>query len=83
VEVEEPEFRIVQSPPALPVRILVQELDEPRPASAHLDLACSDVPAVQAWHLANGAEVVHVRPGWTVMRDPAGGVYCLTRRRPT
>jgi hypothetical protein len=81
-EVEEPEFRVLQSPSPLPVRILVQELDEPRPASAHLDLACSDVPAVRAWHLANGAEVVDVRPEWTVMRDPAGGVYCLTRRRP-
>jgi glyoxalase superfamily protein len=52
------------------------------PASAHLDLACSDVDAVRAWHEAHGAEFVAVGAGWTMMRDPAGGVYCLTSRDP-
>jgi hypothetical protein len=76
------EFHIVQQPDHLPVRVLVQRLDTPRPTSAHLDLACSDVAAVAEWHVRLGAEVVGVHANWTVMRDPVGGVYCLTRRNP-
>ncbi|MEV6968194.1 VOC family protein [Hamadaea sp. NPDC051192] len=78
-----PEFSRVVPPPSLPVRILVQRLGSAadRPAM-HLDLACSDVPAAVAWHVSLGAVVLDVRPKWTVMRDPAGGVYCLTSRIP-
>jgi hypothetical protein len=32
--------------------------------------------------LSLGAVVADVRPGWTVMRDPAGRSYCITGRRP-
>jgi predicted enzyme related to lactoylglutathione lyase len=39
------------------------------------DLACSDRTLVRAWHERNGATVVAEHPQWTVMRDPAGGVY--------
>ena len=77
-----PEFSVLKPPPGLPVRLLLQRLDAARPASAHIDLACSDVDAVRAWHEEYGATVVDRRPGWTVMRDPAGGVYCLTARDP-
>src|SRR5258706_309296 len=49
----------------------------------HLDLACSDRTLVRAWHEKNGATVVAEHPLWTVMRDPAGGVYCLTPRDPS
>jgi hypothetical protein len=77
-----PEFAVLAPPPGLPIRLLLQRLDADRPASAHLDLACSDVDAIRAWHEHNGAEVVARRQLWTVMRDPAGGVYCLTGRDP-
>ena len=79
-----PEFHLVR-PPAeagLPVRILLQRLDEERPTSAHLDLACADVAETTALHLRLGAEEVRRERLWTVMRDPAGGTYCLTSRDP-
>jgi hypothetical protein len=77
-----PEFHVVKSPATMPLRLLVQRLDQPRPTGAHLDVACSDVAAVRAWHEECGASVVDKRPLWTVMRDPAGGIYCLTAREP-
>jgi Glyoxalase-like domain len=76
------EFHVVQQPDHLPVRILIHRLDAPRPASAHLDIACSDIAAVRARHERLGATHVADRTHWTVMRDPAGGVYCLTGRDP-
>jgi predicted enzyme related to lactoylglutathione lyase len=76
------EFTVVQQPDELPVRLLIQRIDEERPTSGHLDLACSDRTLVRAWHQRNGATVVAEHPLWTVMRDPAGGVYCLTSGDP-
>ncbi len=77
-----PEFHVVEPPPGLPVRLLLQRLGEEHPASAHLDLACADVPATRARHEELGAAFVAGFPGWTVMRDPAGGTYRLTTRDP-
>ncbi|MFI1072131.1 VOC family protein [Streptomyces puniciscabiei] len=77
-----PEFEVLKPPAGLPVRILLQRLDDERPASAHLDLACADIAAVRARHEEHGAAWVSEGPHWTVMRDPAGGVYCLTGRDP-
>ncbi|MGW2645440.1 VOC family protein [Streptomyces sp. NPDC001393] len=77
-----PEFEVLRPPAGLPVRILLQRLDDERPASAHLDLACADVAAVRARHEEHGAVTLGGGPHWTVMRDPAGGVYCLTGRDP-
>ncbi|MFD8392469.1 VOC family protein [Streptomyces sp. NPDC059680] len=77
-----PEFEVLRPPAGLPVRILLQRLDDERPASAHLDLACADIAAVRARHEKHGAALVSEGPHWTVMRDPAGGVYCLTGRDP-
>ncbi|MGW0881051.1 VOC family protein [Streptomyces sp. NPDC002671] len=77
-----PEFYVLKPPAGLPVRILLQRLDAERPASAHLDLACADQASVRARHERLGAEAVHQGPHWTVMRDPAGGTYCLTGRDP-
>ncbi|QWB23133.1 MULTISPECIES: VOC family protein [Streptomyces] len=77
-----PEFHVVEPPPGLPVRLLLQRLGEERPASAHFDLACTDVGATRAWHEKLGAVHVADRSGWSVMRDPAGGTYCLTTRDP-
>ncbi|WP_431676688.1 VOC family protein [Kitasatospora sp. KL5] len=77
-----PEFRVVKAPAELPIRILLHRLDVPRPAGAHLDLACADRSAVRAAHEELGAVTVAEHPHWTVMRDPSGGLYCLTARNP-
>ncbi|MPY53320.1 VOC family protein [Streptomyces acidicola] len=77
-----PEFHVLTPPAGLPLRILLQRLGTDRPASAHLDLACADIDAVRARHEDLGATVVAAGAHWTVMRDPAGGTYCLTSRDP-
>lgn len=80
-----PEFRHLERPDAIPVRLLLQRLEEPGPApvSGHLDLACDDRPAEVARHVSAGAVVVADHGGgWTVLRDPAGGLYCITDRAP-
>ena len=77
-----PQFRLLQPPEGLPIRILLQRLTSDRPAAAHLDLACSDREATRADHERRGAVVVDRRPRWIVMRDPAGCEYCLTIRDP-
>ncbi|MEU6349523.1 VOC family protein [Streptomyces sp. NPDC047072] len=77
-----PEFHVLKPPPGLPIRILLQRLDEERPASAHLDLACADIDTTKAEHESLGAEFVTDGRTWTVLRDPAGGLYCLTGRDP-
>ncbi|WP_037607795.1 VOC family protein [Streptacidiphilus rugosus] len=76
------EFRVVKPPADLPVRILLQRLDAPRATGAHLDFACEDREAARAAHEKRGATFVAAFSHWTVMRDPSGGVYCLTARDP-
>lgn len=77
-----PEFHVLQPPPGSPARILLQRFAEEGPARAHLDLACADRAAARARHEELGASYVATGARWTVMRDPAGGVYCLTDRDP-
>ncbi|PBC67390.1 hypothetical protein BX265_7989 [Streptomyces sp. TLI_235] len=77
-----PEFRVVKPPAELPIRILLQRLDTPRPTGAHLDLACADRAATRRAHERLGAAFVAEHSHWIVMRDPAGGTYCLTARDP-
>lgn len=73
----------LERPAGLPLRILLQRLDEPTgPARAHLDVACDDRDAETARHVALGARVERVRERWTVLVDPAGRRYCLTDRDP-
>ena len=76
------EFRRLQPAPPIPIRFLLQRLGEERAASAHLDVSCSDIPAARAWHERLGATFAGEWPHWTTMRDPAGGVYCLTDGDP-
>ncbi|WP_232680516.1 VOC family protein [Nocardioides sp. R-C-SC26] len=77
-----PEFTRLHGPPTFPLRFLLQRLGDERPAGAHLDLAVSDRSAETARHLTLGADVVAVHERWTVLRDPAGSLYCLTDRSP-
>ena len=78
-----PEFDRLTRPAGIPYAFLLQRLDDDRPSvGAHLDLACEDRDAVVSQQHAWGAEPVRRTPGWTVMRDSAGLVYCNTGRRP-
>lgn len=77
-----PEFDLLEPPSGLAVRILLQRLGSDRAASAHVDLACSDIQASRSCHEQRGARLVESRPCWIVMEDAAGGTYCLTGRDP-
>jgi hypothetical protein len=77
-----PEFHVVAPPAGLPVRVLLQRLGTERPASAHLDLACADIEKTGAEHERLGAVRLSRGSHWAVLRDPAGGTYCLTGRDP-
>lgn len=80
---DEPGFTSLVRPPELPVRVLLQRLeDDDGPVRGHVDLACADRAADVGRHEAAGASVVTKRHFWTVMRDPVGRVYCLTDRSP-
>ncbi|WP_405396717.1 VOC family protein [Microbispora hainanensis] len=76
-----PEFTVLAAP-GMPVRILLQRLGEGAGRSAHVDLACADPEAARALHERHGAAFVARGRRWIVMRDPAGGIYCLTERDP-
>ena len=77
------EFDSLARPDGAPLRILFQLLDDPQErVGAHLDLSSTDRAAETARHEALGARVVSVHEQWTVMRPPAGEVYCITDRTP-
>ena len=78
-----PYMRQLVRPDGLPLRILLQRLDEGHgPVSAHLDLATTDRAAETDRHRELGARVESTRSRWTVLRDPAGALYCITDRDP-
>jgi len=77
-----PEFELLAPPAGMPVRLLLQRLTDGDRAGAHVDLATTDRVATRAQHVALGARELAVHEHWSVMRDPAGGVYCLTDRDP-
>lgn len=78
-----PEFRRLRRPAGQPLSILLQRLDSPGgTVRAHLDLSTDDRETEVRRHEQLGASVTAVHEGWTVMRPPAGPVYCITRRVP-
>ena len=78
-----PEFARLLPPDTLPLRWLLQRLDEPGgPVSAHLDFSADDREAETARHVELGATVVRVHDHWTVLTDPVGTTYCITGRTP-
>ena len=80
------EFRSLERPDDIPLRILLQRLgreDQRSAAAAHLDFACGKhVTQLLMRHDRYDAERVENRGAWVVMRDPAGLPYCLTSREP-
>lgn len=78
------EFAYLARPAGMPLRLLLQRLDDDRTdsARAHLDLATSDVAAELRRHEVLGATIERSMPDWTTLRDPVGMAYCITRRDP-
>ncbi|MFC6012609.1 VOC family protein [Nocardia lasii] len=76
-----PEFTRLRGPDQ-PLHFLLQRLDDPHPASAHPDLASSNLAATAAWHESLGATRVTDAGRWIVLRDPSGALYCVTSRDP-
>ncbi len=80
------EFRVLERPPQLPLRILLQRLgtdDTGDRARAHLDAAVGPAgEAIAAWHRSLGATIVGRGPRWITLTDPSGRPYCLTERDP-
>lgn len=78
-----PEFRTLVRPAAMPLRIILQRLEESDGVvGAHLDVATTDRAAETDRHRELGARVEATRARWTVLRDPAGTAYCITDRDP-
>jgi hypothetical protein len=66
-----------------PLQLLFQRLEEDAgPVRAHLDLGADDVPAEVNRLLMLGAEDLGAGPGWHVLRDPLGRVFCATANPP-
>ncbi|GAA4711384.1 VOC family protein [Nocardioides conyzicola] len=81
--VNEQEFERLQPPDDQPLRWLVQRLDDDgSEVGAHLDLSADDRDAEVARHVALGATEVARHEWWTVLTDPVGITYCVTRRAP-
>jgi hypothetical protein len=79
----EDEFERLAWPAGLPVRFLLQRLEEQDgQVRAHVDLSAVDRAAEVARHVALGAREVGPGRGWTVLVDPAGMTYCVTDRHP-
>jgi hypothetical protein len=78
------EFAYLTRSSGVALRLLFQRVEDSTKAraSAHPDLASDDVGSEVLRHEALGAEVLWVLEDWTTLRDPAGLVYCVTRRRP-
>jgi hypothetical protein len=72
-----PEFHVLKPPAGLPVRVLLQRLDV-RAGQVQMGGRRGDT----AEHERLGAEFVARNRNWAVLRDPAGGLYCLTGRDP-
>jgi len=77
------EFGRLAWPDGLPVRFLLQHLDEQDGrVRAHVDLSAVDREREVARHVGLGATRVRDGRGWVVLRDPSGGTYCVTDRHP-
>jgi Glyoxalase-like domain len=87
LEARSREFRRLAVPDELPLKMLLQRLDDVRPgqrAVAHLDVAAGHARSALAAHQeARGAHRAGTFEHWIAMTDPAGQPYCLTMRQPT
>jgi hypothetical protein len=78
-----PEVHRLRRPAGIPLQLLLQRLDAGGgTVTGHPDLASTDRRSEVVRQVGLGAKEVGPGHGWTVMRDPAGQVYCITDRRP-
>ena len=80
-----PEFRSLDQPSHLPLRILIQQLgaDDTGGPRAHLDISSGAfVEALAPDHQRAGANVVDRFHDWILLEAPGGLPYCLTSRQP-
>ncbi|WP_028638971.1 VOC family protein [Nocardioides sp. URHA0032] len=78
-----PEFAGKWHADGSPLQLLFQRLDEADgPVRAHVDHGADDVPAEVRRVRGLGAADLGAGPGWHVLRDPAGMVFCVTANRP-
>jgi hypothetical protein len=80
-----PEFGYLVRPEDMPLRLLLQRLDDTEPGQrvrAHLDLACDGRAAEVRRHEALGATEVLRTDHWVTLLDPSGQPYCITTRDP-
>lgn len=79
----EDEFARLAWAPGMPVRFLLQRLDEEDGVvRGHVDLSAVERSTEVERHRGLGAMVEGEGRGWTVMRGPAGHRYCVTDRDP-
>ncbi len=79
---DSPEFERLDGD-GMPLRMLLQRLDDEEPARFHLDLSADDRAAETERHAALGARVENPTDrGFTVLVDPGGRRYCVTDRTP-
>ena len=80
------EFVSLEHRQDLPLRVLLQRLgaeDHRGQVHGHFDVSAGNVRTeVAADHVELGAEMVREHQWWSVMRDPVGQTYCVTRRDP-
>lgn len=81
------EFARLRGGDELAFTFLLQRLgadDRRTEGVVHLDISCGEHRLeVVEQHVRLGAVVVDTGAEWTVMRGPAGQIYCLTNRLPT
>lgn len=79
-----PEFDYLVRPRGMPLRLLLQKLDEAAPAQpvrGHVDFACDDIETEAERHIELGATFAR-RRSWITLRDPVDRQYCVTDRNP-
>lgn len=77
------EFRRLQTPPGIALRILLQRLADPEATvHGHLDIATDDRAAEVARLAGLHAPSIAEHDEWTVLRPPAGPAVCVTDRDP-
>jgi hypothetical protein len=78
------EFNYLERPAGMPLRLLLQRLDDAGGGAAvraHVDFACDDVETEAQRHIALGAQFMR-RRSWVTMLDPVGREHCVTGRKP-
>ena len=84
VEGSSPEFNPLERPPGQPLRILLQQTQDGPDSlvGMHLDLSSEDRDTEVERHVRLGGRVLRGTDRWTVLVDPSGRAYCVTRRNP-